>query len=395
VKQKLGLLFLHYLRFFARLQLVKIKFIQKLSKKPLIIVGITGSAGKTSCLLACQAALSSDFIVKTNYGQNSETGIPLSILGLKNNSFNLSDWIRIALLAPFFFLFNWKSYQIFLVEMGIDAPFIPKNMSYLLTIVQPDIGIFLNVSSVHLHNFKTIDDIARDKANLINSVKTAIINASDPLVKKYTINKNTLNIIPEKINFKNYALPRAFDITFGAVFSLSRILNFPKSKATENLISNFHPAPGRNSLFKSIKNSLIIDSSYNSSPIATTEMLKLLSTYPSPRIAILGDMRELGSATASEHQKIYDLALKSADQVITIGQYFKSKNNFRFWWQAVEYIKQNIKTKSTILVKGSQNTIFLEELVKELLADNSDISKLCRQSPYWRQVKHNFINNFS
>ncbi|MCX6726819.1 MAG: Mur ligase family protein [Candidatus Shapirobacteria bacterium] len=394
MKQKFGPFFLYYLRFFARLQLTKIKLIQNLKKKPLVIVGITGSTGKTSCLLACQAALTPQFKVKTNYGGNTESGIPLSILGLKNTDFTITDWIRVALFTPFSLLFNWRSYQIFLVEMGIDAPFTPKNMSYLLTIVHPDIGIFLNVSSVHLFNFKSIDDIAQEKAKLISTVKTAIINSADPLVKKYSVNKNLINISPVKVKFDNYALPAAFDTTFGAAFLLARILNLPRDLAETNLKTNFHPAPGRNSLFKGIKESQIIDSSYNSSPLATAEMLKLLSTFKSPRIAVLGDMRELGSSSESEHKKIYELALKCADQIITVGQNFKSQNNFKYWWKASEYLKENIKPNSTILVKGSQNTIFLEELVKELLANKDDISKLCRQSPYWLNVKKQLRSSY-
>lgn len=394
MKLKLSLFFLFYLRFFARLQLAKIRLIQNLKKKPLIIVGITGSAGKTSCLLACQAALTPQFKVKTNHSGNSESGIPLSILGLKNTDFTLSDWFRVALLAPFSLVFNWHSYQIFLVEMGIDAPFVPKNMSYLLTIVQPDIGIFLNVSSVHMHTFNNIDEIAQEKAKLVSSVKTAIINSFDPLVKKYSHNPNTLLIAPEIIKLPEHALPEAFKTTFGAAFLLARILNLPRDLAETNLKTNFHPAPGRNSLFKGIKDSQIIDSSYNSSPLAATEMLKLLSTFKSPRIAVLGDMRELGSSSESEHQKIYNLALKSADQIITVGQNFISQNNFKFWWQAADYLKKDLPSHASILVKGSQNTIFLEELVKELLANKDDISKLCRQSPYWLNVKKQLRSSY-
>ena len=63
--------------------------------------------------------------------------------------------------------------------MGVDSPTWPKNMDYLLSIVKPNIAIFLNVSSVHLMNFKSLDEIAQEKAKLINSAKTAIINDQD------------------------------------------------------------------------------------------------------------------------------------------------------------------------------------------------------------------------
>lgn len=388
MKQTLGLFVLHYLRFFARLQLAKLKILNPNLKT----VGITGSAGKTSCLLAAEAAFSPLMEVKTNYGGNSESGIPLSILDIKISDFKISNWLTVCFLAPIKLLTNWHKYDLLLLEMGIDSARSPKNMEYLLSIITPDIGILLNVSSVHLAEFKNLDQIASEKAKLVNFAKSAIINSSDPLVKKYSSNSNLINIISTKIKIDDYALPKAYEITFGAVFSLARILNVPPAIAKTNLISNFHPAPSRNSVFKGINNSTIIDSSYNSSPLATSEMLELLKTFPSPRIAVLGDMRELGSASESEHKKIYDLALKCADQVITIGQNFKSKNNFKYWWDASKYLHDNLPKNSTILIKGSQNTIFLEELVKEILTNKSDIDKLCRQSPYWLKTKSIFRN---
>jgi len=383
MKQKLGLFVLYFLRFCARIQLAKLKLLNPNLK----IVGITGSSGKTSCLLACQAALSPHFKVKTNYGGNSESGIPLSILGIQITNFKISDWLKAMFLAKIKVLTNWQKYDILLLEMGIDSAKSPKNMEYLLTIVKPDIAIFLNVSSVHLHQFDSLNQIAEQKSLLANHAKVAIVNTSDKLVKQYTTNSNTLPITPINIKIKDYAFPKAYDLTFGAAIKLGTLFNLPSSTLIKNIKNNYHPAPGRNTLLPGINNSTIIDSSYNSSPIATIEMLELLKTFPSPRIAVLGDMRELGSATELEHKKIFDHALKCANQVITIGQNFKSQNNFKNWQLASEYIKNNLPPHSTVLVKGSQNTIFLEEVVKSILADQSDSTKLCRQSPYWLRIK--------
>lgn len=390
MKQKLSLLFLYYLRFFARLQLKK--------NPNATIVGITGSAGKTSCLLACEAVLKPSFRVKTNYGGNSESGIPLNILGLKTSDFSFFDWAKIALLAPLKLLTNWEKYDIYLVEMGIDSAASPKNMSHLLSILQPKIGIFLNVSSVHAMNFRNIDQIASEKAKLVNSVNTAIINASDPLVKKYTSNSNIIEIVPQNIKIPGYVLPEIFSVTLSAALTLGQTLGLSHKSSIINLKSNFYLAPGRSSYFKGINNSHIIDSSYNSSPLATAEMLKLLSTFKNPRIAVLGDMRELGSESIKQHQQIYHLASKICHLIISVGpetqKYFGPKAiKFLYWWQAADYLKKNLPPRSTILVKGSQNTIYLEELVKELLADKNDVPKLCRQSPYWLKIKSSFIES--
>jgi len=395
VKKYLSLIFLNYLRFFARLQLFKIKLLNPKLK----IVGITGSAGKTSTLLASEAALKPNFKVKTNYGGNSESGIPLNILGFKNPDFSFLSWLKIAILTPIKLLTNWRIYDIYLLEMGIDSVKSPKNMSYLLSIVKPDIGVFLNVTSVHLENFSSLDQIAQEKAKLVNTAETAIINHSDSLVKKYTKNKKIINIKPIKIDIPNFILPSIYDISLGAALSVAKVLKIDQKTALENLKNNFHLPPGRASILEGINHTTIIDSSYNSPPLATTEMLNFLNSYPSPKIAVLGDMRELGAASELSHQNLYKTALNSVDQIISVGpetsRYFGPKTKkFLYWWQAAEYLKNNLSENSTILVKGSQNTIFLEELVKEILKNKADNSKLCRQSRYWLNLKKNFYNKY-
>lgn len=395
MKKNISNLVLNYLKFFARLQLSKVRFMQKLKKRQLDIVGITGSAGKSSTLFACQAVLSSHFKVKTNDGYNSESGLPLSIIGLKITDYNLLSWLKIILLCPIKLLINWQSYDILILEMGVDSPTWPKNMDYLLSVAQPNVAIFLNVSSVHVMNFKNLDQIAQEKAKMANLAKVAIINNQDKLVKKYTQNKNIINLVPTKIKFDQFYLPEIYQICFGAALSLARIFNINYNEAVKNLQTKFTLPPSRSSILEGIKNTTIIDSSYNSSPIACSELLKFLTTFKTKKIAILGDMRELGDSSQEEHQKIYDLAIKSADLVISVGpetkKYFGGKSKkFTYWWQAAKFLKDEIKGDETILVKGSQNTIFLEELVKSILKNPDDAKKLCRQSPYWLKVKTKF-----
>ncbi|MFA6361791.1 MAG: hypothetical protein WCX33_03220, partial [Candidatus Shapirobacteria bacterium] len=132
-----------------------------------------------------------------------------------------------------------------------------------------------------------------------------------------------------------------------------------------------------------------------SSPFACIEMLNFLNTFKNKKIAIIGDMRELGTTTSEEHQKIYETALKSADLIISVGpetkKYFGNQaQKFDYWWQAEEFIKTKIKGEETVLIKGSQNTIFLEEIVKSLLKNPTDSSKICRQSSFWLKTKSNY-----
>ena len=395
MKPQLSLLILVYLRFFARLQLGKIRFLQKIKGKNLDIVGITGSAGKSSTLTACQSVFSKNFRVKTNHGYNSESGLPLSIIGLKINDYSYLSWLKIIFLAPFKFILNWSAYDILILEMGIDSPQWPKNMDYLLSVVQPNIGIFLNVSPVHMFNFNSLEDIAQEKAKLVNQAKVAIINPADKLVLKFTQNKNLIKLTPVEIKFTNYHLPDVYQVGFGAALSLAQLFHIPRSQAITNLQQNFSLPPSRSSLLDGIQHTTIIDSSYNSSPIAAAKLLNFLSTFPGRKIAVLGDMRELGSSTAPQHRQIYQLALKSADLIISVGPettaYFGTKaHKFTYWWQAADFLKSKIKSGDTILVKGSQNTIYLEELVKTILARPADATKICRQSPWWLKTKSKF-----
>jgi len=395
VKKNISLLILNYLRFFARLQLSKVRFLQKIKHQQLDIVGITGSAGKSSTLFACQAVLSPHLKVKTNDGYNSESGLPLSIIGLKITNYNFFSWLKIILLTPIKFLINWQNYQVLILEMGIDSASWPHNMDYLLSVVKPNISIFLNVSPVHLLSFDSLDQIASQKAKLANQSQIAIINSQDKLVKKYTQNKNIVNLTPTKIKFDNFYLPDIYQISFGAALSLAQIFNINYQQAIKNIQTNFTLPPSRSSILEGIKDTTIIDSSYNSSPIACSELLKFLNSFKGKKIAVLGDMRELGTCSEKEHQKIYELATKSADLIISVGpetqKYFgKKTQKFLNWWTAAEFLKETIQGNETILVKGSQNTIFLEELVKTILKNPSDLSKLCRQSPYWLKTKSNY-----
>jgi len=361
------------------------------------IVGITGSAGKSSTVAVCQAALSSKFKIKTNGGTNSESGIPLSILGIKVNGYSTINWAKYCLLAPIKLLTNWKKYDIYLCEMGIDSPDSPKNMSYLLSVVKPQIGIFLNVNLVHGEFFKDLNAIGLEKSKLITTLPStgfALINNNDTVVASTSQNTLAKKIFlkPIHIDFDNYAPPASFDISISAAINLAKIFDIKESIAIDNIKKYLILPPSRCSLLLGINNATIIDSSYNSSPLACSEMLSVLQNYPSPRIAILGDMRELGKHSKESHQKIYQQALKSCDTLISVGtetnKYFGQKAiKFNNYQDASVYLKKNLPTKSTILVKGSQNTIFLEELVKSMLQNPSDANKLCRQSPYWLKTK--------
>lgn len=434
MKNIVALLFLHYLRIAAQLQLLK--------NKP-IIIGITGSAGKTSTKQAIAAALSSLSNLKVCGYVNSESGIPLDILGISIKTYSYYEWLKIALIVPLKLLFNWEKYTYYLVEMGIDSPNEPKNMGYLLKIVNPSIGILLNAFPMHSQAFDhllTTSDpkkrqqemtklIANEKGKLLTHLPPsglAVFNSdqkefetitNNVKAKKLSVGFNKKGgIICSKIEYNNdstilfyllknkkititihnYFLPEHFLYTIGVALAVGKYVTKNVSQTIANIEKYFTLPPGRSSLFKGIHGSLILDSSYNASRKPMIDSLNLLKKIPSHRnIAILGDMRELGNESQLEHELVAKHAASILDLAILVGPEMKkyalpilTKANIPTQWfpsaqAAAEYLKPKLKKNDLVLVKGSQNTLLLEIAVEELLANKSDSTKLCRRGGYW------------
>mgnify|MGYP001582557677 CR=1 FL=1 len=365
MKKFLSLAVLYYLRFFAKF---------KLSKINPIIIGVTGSAGKSTCVAAIEAVLKQKYSVKTTGTSNSESGIPLAILGLKMNDYSLLDWIRVVILAPACFLLTANRYDILVCEMGIDSLTWPKNMDYLLSIVQPKIGVFLNALPAHTEQMGNVENILKEKSKLIKSLPvdgTAVINSS------YNINTKA-----KIIKFKDDGSPIPSALAVGKIFGISKM---PK----------FNLPVGRGNILAGINGSTLIDSSYNASPIPVISELKKLHEKKGERkVAVLGDMRELGELAENEHKKVAKVATRLADIVITEGPLWKKYANFKYQfansYQAGKFLQNFLKKGDVVLFKGSQNTIFLETAVEMCLVNKSDASKLCRRGKFWEKQRRRY-----
>lgn len=435
--------FLSYLRFFAQIQLRKIH--------PTVI-GVAGSSGKSSLSSLLSSVLGSSFTVKTSEGKNSETGIPLSLLDISMKHYAPLDWLFVLLLAPWKVLTNWKKYDIYIAEMGIDSPVEPKNMSYLLKIVTPQIGMVTNVSFEHSVYFdpfvKADSEDERQKQILALTAKeetlllkrlpkegTAIVNTDD---EEIAVSQNRIRAHSITISTKDKAadlfvskiavsleqfvmdlvwrektytltinqfLPAFYAYEFLFALATAMSLDIPLSEAIERLEKSFTLPPGRLSLFQGIKDTTIIDSSYNNAtPEPILGILAMLRTVPALRrrkIAIIGDMRELGSQSRMEHEKVAHALIKSVDMAILIGPLMHNyaapilkRANFPYFsfvrfTDAKHTILEEIKEKDIILVKSSQNTLFLERVVEMLLADEKDVAKLCRRGDFWDEKRAN------
>lgn len=447
---------LFYLRFWAKLAL-------KLNRP--YIIGIAGSVGKSSTRNALHAALKDYFVTKVVSG-NSETGVPLGILGLEVEGFTKKNWLQMLLKAPRG-INNLKKVDYLIIEMGIDDPYPPKNMTYLLTIVKPDMSIDLNATATHTMQFEKVlkkhtkdtleyilGKIAEEDSKIITNgyTKVGIYNNDDERLKEkvekkaknealalLTFGKEKTNsiyygkytITPKKTKFSYFVnsdksvreielafpgmlLPPASRESFASVLLTTQALGIRLTQTKEALEKNFAIPKGRSSMFTGIKNSLIIDSSYNSSKssvISFIDMLKNLKKRTDrPIIFLMGDMRELGTQSQQEHEEVARALVGVVDQLYCVGkltgefvvpvvkEYIGKRNKTSKveWYknaiQAGLHLKEELPDNAIVLVKGSQNTLFLEEAIKFLLDNQSDVKNLTRQEPFWMKTKQDFFS---
>ncbi len=422
---------LWYLRAAAKLQLAK--------SRP-IVIGIGGGAGKSSVCQLLSIILRKKFKVKASRGLNTETGVPLSILNLPPNDYSIFDWLRIGLLVPFRLLTRWRKYDFCIAEMAIEKP---GDMKYLLKVIQPKIAALTNITLEHAENF---DPFVKNKKNHKEGVLKliekeeglllkglpkggiAVLNLDDERIAKLekqiktnkitvSVQKETADIFIKKAeaslketkleisdkdkiyHLKLRPLSRAYFSTVLITLGLSKACKINTKEAIKIIEEKFALPPGRLSIFEGIKQTTIIDSSYNAQPIAVLDALDFLKEIAKEKrkVAILGDMRELGKESKKSHQKVAQKIKENVDFAILIGPlmkkyavpYLKLNNkpykSFDNFTKAKTFIKKAIQKDDIILVKGSQNTLLLERVVEMLLKNKKEKRKLCRQRPFWEK----------
>lgn len=441
MKKILSNWFQWYLTLMAKIQLLKMQ--------PKV-VGVGGASGKTSLSGFIALILKEKYRVLETKGKNSQTGIPLSILEIKSNDYTFLEiiyWMKVGISAFVSVIFNWKKFDIFVAEMGIDGPYEPKNMSYLLKIVNPKVGVLTNISFEHSQYFEEAANNNKEKilkltveqeSLLLRSLPqngTAVLNCDDSEIKKikdikankitvsskdknsdFFIEKAETNLSGFNVEFysseKIYKLkiknPLPLHYANSFVLAIATVSSFGIGidQSIKILQEKFTLPPGRMSILKGIKESIIIDSSYNNATLMPIlDILDLLKKVSVRRrkVAIIGDMRELGIVSREYHEKVANKLLETSDFVIIIGPMMQSfaapvlkKNNhnflsFKTFSDARETILSSIEKNDIILVKGSQNTLFLERVVEMLLKDKKDIVKLCRRGKYWDKIRSNTL----
>lgn len=427
--------FLWYIRAFARLQL---------SKTNPIIIGVAGSSGKSSLARIITSVLQSTYQVNATKEKNSETGIPLHVLNIHMEKFSYLAWLKVLFVAPLRLLFFWPRYQVLVAEMGIDSPVEPKNMGYLLKIIRPTIGVVTNVSlehSVYFEPYATQKDpkkreeeilamTAYEETRLLTSLPKqgfAIVNLDDTAIvakqsnikshlvtvslsKKAdlqtkqiisTLNDFSMSVVYQAKTYPlilSQPLPQHFAYEFLMAIAVGIAMEISVETAITAIQTEFVLPPGRLSFFKGIKETVIIDSSYNNATLPPIlDILTFMKEISGKRrkVGILGDMRELGSLSKESHEIVAKKIMETLDVALLIGPEMKryaapilEKAKFDFlafdtFTQAKESILARIQTEDVILVKGSQNTLFLERVVEMLLADKKDMKRLTRRGEFW------------
>ncbi|MHB1769787.1 MAG: glutamate ligase domain-containing protein, partial [Minisyncoccota bacterium] len=162
-------------------------------------------------------------------------------------------------------------------------------------------------------------------------------------------------------------------------------------------LESYEPPPGRGRLLAGKNGSILIDDSYNASPAAVEEALATLKEFPhaSRRIAVLGDMLELGRYSVMEHERIGVLARSTVDMLVAVGIRARAFANAAGGSETLSFdnsraaaaaLANIVRAGDVVLVKGSQS-IRTERIVEALLADPADASRLVRQEKKWKQKK--------
>ena len=399
-----------------------------------LIIGITGSVGKTSAKEAVFCVVSQKMKTrrsKKNF--NNEFGLPLTIIGADSPGKNIFLWLGACFQGLLLIFGGFKQIypQALVLEYGVDHP---DDMDFLLSIARPHISIITSISVSHLEFFKTREALAQEKGKLAEILKPQdilIVNADDPLaldqIKKtqakvisYGLTNNAeikIQNIQEDLEDNKYQTgfsvsapdreTSSYKIKAIGESHLSAVAAGMATayalKIEDNSIKNgfklYKPAPGRLNLIAGIKRSVIIDDTYNASPLSVTVALNLLQRMPrAVKIAVLGDMLELGDISEASHEEVGRLAAKlKLTGLITVGSKARliakaAKQSgmadsqifsFDSWGQALKPVQDLIPEKAAILIKGSQG-MRLEKLTKELMAEPMKANELlCRQYGKW------------
>ena len=333
------------------------------------IIGITGSNGKTSTTNIIANSLKSCSSTLKNF--NNEIGVPLSIMSANRKSKNL------------------------VIEMGAAKL---NDINYLSSFLRPNIGVITNIGNSHLQSLKNIRGVFKVKSELITNIKKGgclvVPNDNKSHLKLWKIIRNDIDIItfglkpsadfyPSDIKYslektQFYICSKKYKVKLKvatklagehnvknilASFAVSFFLNKPSQVFADSLNKKLDLITTRQKQSKWLKNSLLIDDTYNANPDSVKKSIDLLTSTNKRKVFVLGDMLELGRFRKKMHKDIGKYAaFKKIDIFLGFGNltkysvesfgkkgfFFKNEDDLR------KYLRENINSKDVVLLKGSR-----------------------------------------
>lgn len=394
---------------------------------------ITGSVGKTSTKDAVAAVLSTKFFVrKSEKSFNSEFGVPFTILGVENPWNNPLAWLSLIKQSIALLVLPNHYPNMLVLEVGADRS---GDLARILRIATPNAVVVTHLPDipVHVESYTSPESVREEEFSPAYSLAASaplIIPADDPhafsmarrtparivsygvadtasvrisdvdfhesegvisgMHTRVCVDDECADIVVKGSVGKTQLLPVAAAIAVAKSFSI------PFNEALV-AFDAYEPPPGRGRLLEGKNESIIIDDSYNASPAAVEEALLTLQAFPyaKRRIAVLGDMLELGRYSVQEHRRIGMLACATADLVVTVGVRARAYViepaecellSFENSRGAAIALADIVRGGDVVLVKGSQS-IRTERIVEALLADPLDAVRLVRQERKWKQKR--------
>jgi len=313
------------------------------------VIGITGSAGKTTTKDMLTSVLKTKFknVVATSENLNNEFGVPLTLLKADHDT------------------------DVLIVEMGMRFK---GEIAYLTNILRPTHTIITSIGLTHVENFKNPVGIAYAKCEIFQKAKpweksqrSAFINYSSkyPELASKIAQKKGFSVFP----FQGETLPEqniSLCYTVGRHFGLT-------DEEIKMGIDSFSSSSHRMKKHQ-IGSLTLLDDTYNANPDGMKYALQCLSYYSGRKIAVLADMLELGSFAEREHQKLSSYCLEAGVQLVfTFGNHIQALKDphlevFHFSNKTllIQALKQEIKPGDTVLIKGSRG-MKMEEVVNDFL----------------------------
>ena len=391
------------------------------------VIAITGSVGKTTTkdmivAILREAGMS---VRGSRKSYNGEFGVPLSVLNLSAyDGRNVSGWLRNVVLAPWRACVGMPDYVV--LEVGLEYP---GDISSLTEWLKPDIGVLTHLAAepVHGAHFPSKDALYREKVSLLEAVRDggyAVCNGEDTIQKPYIaalpdsiriceFNGAAVSVTSRNIHYDG-GRPVGTDAVLsvdgtdepfhipdtlgdGAVQSLvaavAAVRCVPVGVPVNTIrraVASRKPTPGRMRILSGINRSVIIDDTYNASPVAVRNSLRTLGVLDGrTKVAVLGGMAQLGADSRDIHRDIGEYAVTVADHVFVIGdaEYGTGETVRRFesHADAAHACRELAASGTVFLCKGSQ-VARIERVVESLLEPGVDpAAVLIRQEAGWKR----------